>query len=91
MEKEKPFKCEVCGKRYKNLNGLKYVSLSTNRPGVYTRQPELTCIKHKQHSPMCDPDIRAHHQTILSSMMQNPSTFLALQQGLPNINEDSML
>lgn len=26
MEKEKPFKCEVCGKRYKNLNGLKYVS-----------------------------------------------------------------
>ena len=24
MEKEKPFKCEVCGKRYKNLNGLKY-------------------------------------------------------------------
>jgi hypothetical protein len=28
MEKEKPFKCDVCGKRYKNLNGLKYVSLS---------------------------------------------------------------
>lgn len=26
MEKEKPFKCDVCGKRYKNLNGLKYVS-----------------------------------------------------------------
>ena len=24
MEKEKPFCCEVCGKRYKNLNGLKY-------------------------------------------------------------------
>jgi transcription factor SFP1 len=40
---------------------------------------------------MCDPDIRAHHQTILSSMMQNPATFLALQQGLPNINEDAML
>ena len=28
MEKEKPFKCDVCGKRYKNLNGLKYVSFS---------------------------------------------------------------
>jgi hypothetical protein len=38
MEKEKPFKCEVCGKRYKNLNGLKYVSLSTNRPGVLDSQ-----------------------------------------------------
>ena len=24
MEKEKPYKCEICGKRYKNLNGLKY-------------------------------------------------------------------
>lgn len=24
MEKEKPFCCDVCGKRYKNLNGLKY-------------------------------------------------------------------
>ncbi|KAI9794058.1 MAG: Transcriptional regulator of ribosomal biogenesis proteins [Peltula sp. TS41687] len=24
MEKEKPYGCEVCGKRYKNLNGLKY-------------------------------------------------------------------
>ena len=27
MEKEKPFRCEVCGKRYKNLNGLKYHKL----------------------------------------------------------------
>ncbi|KAF8846802.1 hypothetical protein BDZ45DRAFT_608409 [Acephala macrosclerotiorum] len=24
MEKEKPYKCDICGKRYKNLNGLKY-------------------------------------------------------------------
>jgi transcription factor SFP1 len=24
MEKEKPYQCPVCGKRYKNLNGLKY-------------------------------------------------------------------
>lgn len=24
MEKEKPYRCQVCGKRYKNLNGLKY-------------------------------------------------------------------
>ena len=24
MEKEKPYRCEICGKRYKNLNGLKY-------------------------------------------------------------------
>ena len=24
MEKHKPYKCNTCGKRYKNLNGLKY-------------------------------------------------------------------
>src|ERR1700760_2409055 len=24
MEKEKPYKCDTCNKRYKNLNGLKY-------------------------------------------------------------------
>jgi transcription factor SFP1 len=24
MEKEKPYRCESCGKRYKNTNGLKY-------------------------------------------------------------------
>ncbi|KAK3694847.1 hypothetical protein B0T22DRAFT_84127 [Podospora appendiculata] len=70
MEKEKPFKCDVCGKRYKNLNGLKY---------------------HKQHSPMCDPEMRAQHQNLLSTMMSNPATLLAMQQGLPNINEDGML
>lgn len=24
MEKHKPYRCDACGKRYKNLNGLKY-------------------------------------------------------------------
>jgi hypothetical protein len=33
MEKEKPYKCDVCGKRYKNLNGLKYVS-TANRTHI---------------------------------------------------------
>ncbi|KAK3943676.1 hypothetical protein QBC46DRAFT_405165 [Diplogelasinospora grovesii] len=72
MEKEKPFKCDVCGKRYKNLNGLKY---------------------HKQHSPMCDPEMRAQHQTLLSSMIANPAALLAMQQqgALPNITEDTMM
>lgn len=43
MEKEKPYRCEVCGKRYKNLNGLKYhrahsppcnPELQTNKMGL---------------------------------------------------------
>jgi transcription factor SFP1 len=90
MEKEKPFKCDVCGKRYKNLNGLKYVSLSSSYLGFWGWVLTDWSMKHKQHSPMCDPDLRAQHQTLLSSMMQNPATFLALQQNLPNITEDTM-
>ena len=35
MEKEKPYKCEVCGKRYKNLNGLKYVGLHGRLASAY--------------------------------------------------------
>ncbi len=38
MEKEKPYKCDVCGKRYKNLNGLKYVSAS----GIHVSNSVLT-------------------------------------------------
>lgn len=32
MEKEKPYSCEVCKKRYKNLNGLKYVCIRVSYP-----------------------------------------------------------
>ncbi|KAI9759299.1 MAG: Transcriptional regulator of ribosomal biogenesis proteins [Chaenotheca gracillima] len=30
MEKEKPYRCDFCGKRYKNLNGLKYHRAHSN-------------------------------------------------------------
>lgn len=37
MEKEKPYKCDVCQKRYKNLNGLKYHM--THSPACASKQP----------------------------------------------------
>lgn len=37
MEKEKPHKCEYCHKRYKNLNGLKYVCLIPFLPSVIAK------------------------------------------------------
>jgi len=40
---------------------------------------------------MCDPEMRAQHQNLLSSMINNPAALLAIQQGLPNINEDGMM
>ncbi|RPB13720.1 hypothetical protein P167DRAFT_552875 [Morchella conica CCBAS932] len=33
MEKQKPYRCEYCGKRYKNLNGLKYHRSHTTHGG----------------------------------------------------------
>ena len=38
MEKEKPYQCELCGKRYKNLNGLKYHRAHSVHPAA-TPQP----------------------------------------------------
>jgi hypothetical protein len=51
MEKEKPYKCDVCYKRYKNLNGLKYVSPCLHVLASLSKQ-------HKQHSPSCNPDLK---------------------------------
>lgn len=35
MQKHKPYQCDICGKRYKNLNGLKYHKNHT--PGCQDR------------------------------------------------------
>lgn len=57
MEKEKPFNCETCGKRYKNLNGLKYVSLNARAERGVTM---LIPPQHKSHSLPCNPDFKLH-------------------------------
>lgn len=41
VELEKPYKCEVCTKRYKNLNGLKYVSSSAPASNPATDESSL--------------------------------------------------
>lgn len=56
MEKEKPFSCETCGKRYKNLNGLKYVRLAEFLPSG--NRSVLTALQHKGHSLPCNPDFK---------------------------------
>lgn len=51
MEKEKPYRCEVCGKRYKNLNGLKY-----------HRQHSSPCNPENKLNPMNVPGAPANLQ-----------------------------
>lgn len=62
MEKEKPYKCDVCGKRYKNLNGLKYVSiLSLNYPTILlttTAQTTLAALQPRDETQRPPPSRR---------------------------------
>lgn len=83
MEKEKPYKCDVCGKRYKNLNGLKYVSHAQLQ-----RRPRLTISEqHKQHSPPCNPDLKLGNQ--LAAVGLGPLS-MNVPGGLGGISEEMM-
>jgi hypothetical protein len=53
MEKEKPYQCGVCKRRYKNLNGLKYVRSSATPFFMEL----LTKFQHTQHSPACKAEL----------------------------------
>src|ERR1700709_1861867 len=64
MEKEKPYKCENCGKRYKNLNGLKYVSSLVDYCGT-SANPTT---QHKQHSPPCNPDLKLNSHMVAAGL-----------------------
>ncbi|KAK2596879.1 hypothetical protein N8I77_012766 [Diaporthe amygdali] len=76
MEKEKPFKCDVCGKRYKNLNGLKYHKAHSPPcdPDVVARQQNAmaTLAALSTGNPMA----------------MNIANIANLGHGLPNIGEE---
>lgn len=77
MEKEKPFKCEVCGKRYKNLNGLKY-----HKAHSPLCDPELK-LQHQNALAVA---------AAAASLNPNQLAALSLGlHNLPNIGEESML
>jgi transcription factor SFP1 len=82
MEKEKPYKCEQCGKRYKNLNGLKYVSTPLQSSLVTL----LTPSQHKQHSPPCDPE-RKLNSHLQASGLGGVGLNIA---GLPGLPEEML-
>jgi transcription factor SFP1 len=87
MEKEKPYKCEVCGKRYKNLNGLKYVSFYLFIAATLGVEMMLIPAQHKQHSPPCNPDLK-----LSSHMAAAGLGGLGVNvAGLPGIGEEGMM
>lgn len=60
MEKEKPFCCDICGKRYKNLNGLKYVRRQL--PFRLATRVKLTFLLLAAQGTLCalQPGFQAH-------------------------------
>ncbi|KAI5809387.1 hypothetical protein BZA77DRAFT_179563 [Pyronema omphalodes] len=51
MEKEKPYRCEYCGKRYKNLNGLKYHRSHSTHPNSTGLPPPTPTTPQQQPIP----------------------------------------
>ncbi|CAK7273645.1 Transcriptional regulator of ribosomal bioproteinsis proteins [Sporothrix epigloea] len=74
MEKEKPFKCDYCAKRYKNLNGLKYHK--QHSPGC---DPDVLAQQQNILSTMA----------VTMGQNPMPMNLGGIS-GLPNIGEESM-
>ena len=49
MEKHKPYRCDTCGKRYKNLNGLKYHKIHNPSCDSEIRMPKTDIVALGQH------------------------------------------
>jgi len=75
MEKEKPYKCEVCQKRYKNLNGLKYHK--THSPPC---NPEL------QQQRLQQQQAQQTQRTSTASPQQQMTSSSSMSNILPNLN-----
>jgi transcription factor SFP1 len=86
MEKEKPYKCECCGKRYKNLNGLKYVRCPPLKAPRYNILTNTS--KHKQHSPPCNPELKPNGHLQAAGLGGGLGVNVA---GLPGIGEEGLM
>lgn len=79
MEKEKPYKCDVCQKRYKNLNGLKY-----HKQHSVPCNPELQVQKSQQQQSLQQTSSQPQTPQF-SSALQSPVSNMMPQQNL-NMN-----
>lgn len=81
MEKHKPYRCDACGKRYKNLNGLKY-----------HKSHSPACVDGKQSTQTMDPPVI--QQPSFPQAGFNVPTGMAnngLPAGLAGIDEDMVM
>lgn len=89
MEKEKPYKCDVCHKRYKNLNGLKYHKTHSPPCNPELQQQRLQQqqqqLQQTQRTPVASPN---QQQLPASSSMSNilPNNNLGMNMNMNNMN-----
>lgn len=88
MEKEKPYKCDVCQKRYKNLNGLKYHK--THSPPC---NPELAQqrLQQQQQAAQQAGQSNQQSQSSLSAMMPGSNMGMRMGIGGFGMQEDSSM
>ncbi|KAL9625145.1 MAG: hypothetical protein Q9204_007812, partial [Flavoplaca sp. TL-2023a] len=95
MQKHKPYQCDTCGKRYKNLNGLKYHKNHT--PGCQERTSptipmETSKIQSKPPPALNVPNYSqgSSNASNISGMGINTNTALP-PTGLPGIDEEMIM
>lgn len=69
MEKEKPYKCDVCHKRYKNLNGLKYHKTHSPpcNPELQQQRLQQQQLQQGQRAPSLNSPLQQQQQQQMSS------------------------
>ncbi|KAL8806119.1 MAG: hypothetical protein Q9182_001520 [Xanthomendoza sp. 2 TL-2023] len=100
MDKHKPHRCETCGKRYKNQNGLKYHKIHSEAcedakpppPAPPAHSTDTPNTESNPHPAMTMPDFSqgGFHTTNMSGMGVNTSTGYSTA-GLPGIDEEMIM
>ncbi|KAI4283226.1 MAG: hypothetical protein L6R38_002314 [Xanthoria sp. 2 TBL-2021] len=95
MQKHKPYQCDVCGKRYKNLNGLKYHKNHT--PGCQDTNSPTNAVETSKTQLKPPPVLNAPNYSQGGSNAANMSgagmnTHIGLPAtGLPGIDEEMIM
>lgn len=95
MQKHKPYQCDVCGKRYKNLNGLKYHKNHT--PGCQDTNSPTNAVETSKTQLKPPPVLNAPNYSqggsnaaSMSGAGMNTHTSLPAT-GLPGIDEEMIM
>ncbi|KAL9596372.1 MAG: hypothetical protein Q9219_005850 [cf. Caloplaca sp. 3 TL-2023] len=94
MEKHKPYRCDACGKRYKNLNGLKYhKNHSATCQDSKQLMESVETSSAAQPNPLLGSDTQtsAQHGTYVDNLTTSNTTDGYPGASLPDIDEEMIM